>query len=72
VQYQGCFGIVELDQHLGWVKHPFVDTGGGHVTVSDHLTKTANLLVDINSTNSRGLDRVEVEVVRLQDCPRSR
>jgi hypothetical protein len=72
VQYQGCFGIVELDQHLGWVKHPFIDTGGGHVTVSDRLTKTANLLVDINSTNSRGLDRVEAEVVRLQDCPRSR
>jgi hypothetical protein len=72
VKYQGCYAIVELDQQLGWVRHPFVDTGGGHVTVSDRLVKNTNLLVDITSVTSRDLDRAEVEVVRLQDCPRNR
>lgn len=72
LQYQGCYGIAELDQHMGWVRYPFVDTGGGNVVVSDRLSRTANLLVDINSTNSRGLDRVEVGIVRLQDCPKNR
>lgn len=70
VQYQGCFAIVELDQHLGYVRWPFVDTGGGNVVVSDRLVKTANLVIDINSANSRNLDRVEAEIVRLVDCPR--
>jgi hypothetical protein len=74
VQYQDCFGVAELDHQVDTVsrRQAFVNTAGGNVTVSDRLTRTVNLLVPIDSNTSRTLDRVEVTVVRLQECPKSR
>ena len=73
VQYQACFGVAELDHQVDTVsqRRAFVDTSGGNVTVADRLSATRNLLVSVDSVNSRSLDRVTAEVVRLQDCPRT-
>jgi hypothetical protein len=70
VRHQDCFGVVELDQHLGYVRNPFVETGGGNVVIADQMTRTFNLLVYLDEINTRDLDRVEVRVIRLLDCPR--
>jgi len=68
-QHRDCFAVAELGHDYSPWK--FVEMGG-IIQINDWRRKRTNLLVELTNLPVSNLDRIEVTVVRQDQCPGSR